>query len=428
MSTIPQSIVASFAEETGLNKADTSKLLVSVYRDGLGKTGRRFPAVSRHHLLRIAEMFREREIPVPHDINTRRFVSNNIIWRVKEPDVLETFDVVVRSSTNHTFKFRINLRVQDVAYGIGTSPYEPDVFAEQVRNDTTLRMYVCKHIQGVATRYLERTLEGNQEIPMFMKQHVATVARQIMCTRILYPAVNLIPRLLPYNQDDGWVISIDATFAYVFELQADYSGAGRADQTIKIEDNPGLMTIGSALEKDLYDIAATLQEDGQTDHFEFRKVAQEVRTAISPALRRKVQQEIVDEGPPTALEEQQFSLGEGDEKVNVKVHEVMPNPYRIQHVQAISLKEGVAKAVSFWKAHTTLIKPSLTEIANSAIKLFGDEAPKRQDVDVIVDLALNRLADVATRNKDKYNDVFGVDESVAALGELLKETVKKKLH
>lgn len=432
-SRVPRSIIATVVAPRIGSDDDPTLVTASLVREGVANTRLRFPGIDDSAMLRTATILREREVPV-HDVWTRCFSAAGFRWSVTEPHGLEGFQVAVSSNDATRMHLRVAFQVHDIAEGTGTSRLTNQQVLDTLRADSKLRLNVARHLRPVAVRYMRNAIRASKDIPHSISVHADQIARSLLSLNRIFPYLNVVPRVMPNMDEDSesWHVTVDANFAMTVELSTPSRAEGNTFFGVNVEDNAAFFTVNASVDEEdgmaraaLTKAAAVLKRQPEQG---FQRAGKVIEATV-PARRRKRQKEVTDKGPPPALRREVITVGDDPSNADAPsaVDIAIDEKGHPHMTKVASLQSDVRSAEKWWAKNSQLIKPGIPEIATAMINDHEDN-PRRRDANLLVDMAMPRLGEIAKKRSVQFSTKFGVDAAVAGLARLLASELSKRLH
>ena len=410
--TISASAVNRVSRALGVDKSTTLPILASLSREGADIALQRFPD-HRGRILREATILRERNLLDVPDLDGQRFETSGYWWTVTPPSGFEDFKAIAHDKGSTRTHLRVTFTANDMASGWNNAEdfHIKSKKPHDIERDPVLRMAIARAIRSAACAYLEKLLRDRTGVTGYFRRHLSAVCDNVFSLQHLIPNMSLQIRKAPHLQgEEADKMIVSASYAGVFEMTMNGRGSGEIFEGVNIQHNPSLFEIAGAvdtIEDGLKDIDGI---EGDT----LRSIATSLRT------RRKTEKKVVMEGPPEALHIETLDPEGPDTSIDVK------GPGTNMEILEAGIKEDAGAAIAWWKSHKGLIKPSISELATTAMSNFGDGVSKT-DIPVLVDITFPSLQKVAKSRQTQFVE-FGFDAAVVGLGRMLQNELKQRLR
>lgn len=412
--TISASVVARVSRTLGVDKNTALPILASLVREGADTAIQRFPD-HRGRMLREATILRERNLLDVPDLDGQRFETAGYWWTVTPPSGFEDFKAIAHDKGSTRTHLRVTFTANDMANGWNNDEdfHVKSKNPHDIEIDPILRMAVARAIRSAACAYLEKILRDRTGVTGYFRRHLSAVCDNVFSIQHLIPNMSLQIRKAPHLQgEEANKMIVSASFAGVFELVMNGRGSGEIFEGVSIQHNPSLFEIAGAVDT-ISDAAKLI--DGE-DSEALKSIATSLRT------NRKLEKNIVMDGPPQALHVEVLDPEGSDDGIEIEVK----GPGTNMEVLEAGIKDDAGAAVAWWRSHRGLIKPSISEIATTALANFGESASKN-DIPVIVDITFPSLQKVAKSRQTQFVE-FGFDAAVVGLGRMLQNELKQRLR
>ena len=408
-------IVHNFARALGEKEENAPLLLASLSREGADTALLRFPE-HRGRLLVQANILRERHLLDIPDIDGECFHTSGFEWGVTPPAGFENFQVVATDRDSKRSHLRVTFIAHDMATGWNSGHSKSiQKMPQDLERDPVLRMAVARALCPVACAYLERILRDRQGMTGYYRRHLRSVCENIFSLNHMVPNLSLKIRRVPHLQgEDAFKVLVTASFSATFEMAMYGRGTGEIFEGVDVQHNSSYFEIAGGV-KTILNASANMPNGAAK---RMLRIAKDLEASTAPQRRREQAKKDLEPKISPLPGAEVITLSDEDTGDSFTLEIQGPKT----SLQKIARKSPLV--AQWWRSHSGLIKPSITEIATKAISAHGDPSPG--DIPLLIELSVPTLQKIARSRMSQFTD-FAFDDAVIGLAELLECELGKKI-